>query len=367
MESMVLLKASDYTVAWLCALPKSELTAARKMLDEEHQQLAIRWHDENYYFYGAINRHNVVIVCMPPGLPGSVSASNMVYPLQQTFRNLKVHLFVGIGGGVPCQPPKPNATDDIHLGDVVVGWPDVTGNPAVVQYDLRIQEHGKFKLLGTLDKPERHLISALGAILSNREMGDTRTGFQRHLKRLDDLELFSHPGLAQDKLYAPNYRHANGEPDCSLCDVRQLIKREPRRSKDPIFHQGTILSGNSVMKDAKLRDELSRQFYNASCFEMEAAGVVNETYCLVIRGISDYSDSHKADDKNGEGSWQRYAAATAAAFAREFLSVVPHKTMKSIKTIELPSQQSHAQQGVYSPAQVGGYGAGQAYNQGHAV
>lgn len=35
--------------------------------------------------------------------------------------------------------------------------------------------------------------------------------------------------------------------------------------------------------------------------------------CLSIRGICDYSDSHKNKD------WQRYAAATAAAYAREFI------------------------------------------------
>jgi hypothetical protein len=46
---------------------------------------------------------------------------------------------------------------------------------------------------------------------------------------------------------------------------------------------------------------------------MEAAGVMDETRCLVIRGIADYSDSHKNQ------FWQDYAAATAASFAREFL------------------------------------------------
>lgn len=43
---------------------------------------------------------------------------------------------------------------------------------------------------------------------------------------------------------------------------------------------------------------------------MEAAGLMNNFPCLVIRGISDYADSHKND------SWQDYAALAAAAFAR---------------------------------------------------
>lgn len=50
---------------------------------------------------------------------------------------------------------------------------------------------------------------------------------------------------------------------------------------------------------------------------MEAAGLMNSFPCLVIRGICDYADSHKND------RWQRYAASTAAAYAKEILSVVP--------------------------------------------
>ena len=38
--------------------------------------------------------------------------------------------------------------------------------------------------------------------------------------------------------------------------------------------------------------------------------------CLVIRGICDYSDTHK------KKNWQPYAAATAAAYAKELLGVI---------------------------------------------
>ena len=353
--------ASQYTVVWLCALPKSELTAARLMLDKEYPPLPVALHDSNLYYYGAIDGHNVVIVCMPPGRPGSVSASYMVHPLQQAFPNLKVHLFVGIGGGVPCQFSDSEPTNDIHLGDVVVGWPEVTGNPAVVQYDLKIQEDGKFTLLGTLDMPHRHLLTALGAILSNREIGHPHTSFQRHLSRLNLYPKFSHPGHELDRLFSQDCLHVDGESDCSRCDAGQLVKREPRRTQDPIFHQGTILSGNSVMKDARQRDQLSKQFHNALCFEMETAGVINEIHCLVIRGISDYSDSHKADDKISQGSWQRYAAATAAAFAREFLCVLPCKTVESMDSIQLANKHIYPQHGVQSPAQFGVGGVEKGY------
>ena len=52
------------------------------------------------------------------------------------------------------------------------------------------------------------------------------------------------------------------------------------------------------------------------CFEMEAAGLMDEFPCLVIRGICDYSDSHKNDE------WHKYAALTAAAYVREVLHML---------------------------------------------
>lgn len=49
--------------------------------------------------------------------------------------------------------------------------------------------------------------------------------------------------------------------------------------------------------------------------DMKAAGLMNNYPCLVIRGICDYADSHKNKD------WQGYAAAVAAAYAKELLFV----------------------------------------------
>ncbi|EXJ67808.1 uncharacterized protein A1O5_09154 [Cladophialophora psammophila CBS 110553] len=50
---------------------------------------------------------------------------------------------------------------------------------------------------------------------------------------------------------------------------------------------------------------------------MEAAGLMDSFPCLVMRGICDYADSHKNNQR------QSYAAATAAAFMKEMLSVIP--------------------------------------------
>jgi hypothetical protein len=50
---------------------------------------------------------------------------------------------------------------------------------------------------------------------------------------------------------------------------------------------------------------------------MEAAGIMDIIPCLAVRGICDYSDSHKNKE------WQRYAAATAAAYTRVLLVGMP--------------------------------------------
>src|SRR3954447_10782956 len=70
------------------------------------------------------------------------------------------------------------------------------------------------------------------------------------------------------------------------------------------------------MRDGATRDSVSSEFGSVLCFEMEAAGLMNNFPCIVIRGICDYADSHK------NKRWQAYAAGTAAAYAKELLSVI---------------------------------------------
>ncbi len=319
------LSAEDYTVGWLCALPKSELVAAIKMLDTKHPTLQLGDNDSNTYTYGSINRHNVVIACMPPGMPGPVSAQKLVQPLNKSFPNMRIHLFVGIGGGVPRNSVPQDPNKDVHLGDVVVGWAEETGAPSVVPWDfVRYYGEEKIESLGSLDKPDRRLLSALSVMLSDRELGEY--AFHEHLTRLATLDNFAYPGLEKDKLYSPDFEHVDTDPNstCDHCDPTRLAQREPRKKKEPVFHQGTIASGSSVIKNARKRDEISKKFNGALCIEMEAAGVMDDTRCLVIRGIADYADSHK------NGRWQNYAAATAAAFARQFLFTIQPQVVKEI-------------------------------------
>ena len=104
--------------------------------------------DENTYVFGEMEGHNVVIACMPPQDIGNLSAPKLVQPLKRSFPRKTLHISVGIGGGIPRNTPRRDSNEDVHLGDVVVGWAEQSGIPAVVQYDLvRQYVEGRVELL----------------------------------------------------------------------------------------------------------------------------------------------------------------------------------------------------------------------------
>jgi hypothetical protein len=140
------------------------------------------------------------------------------------------------------------------------------------------------------------------------------------------LPRYCFPTTLANNLFPPNLVHQGGK-SCVGCGLENSIRREARHCTLPIIHYGIIASGNLVMKDAIERDRISRDLGGVLCFEMEAAGLMNNFPCLVIRGISDYADSHKND------GWQRYAAATAAAFTKELLNNLAPASVAETPTI----------------------------------
>ncbi|OJJ98452.1 hypothetical protein ASPACDRAFT_44962 [Aspergillus aculeatus ATCC 16872] len=106
------------------------------------------------------------------------------------------------------------------------------------------------------------------------------------------------------------YDHQLNESICQSCDGQyEVLRPECSDPRQPVIHCGVIASGDRVIKDARERDLISRSVEGAICFEKEAAGLMNDFRCIVIRGISDYADLHKND------VWRSYAAAAAAAAA----------------------------------------------------
>ena len=78
-----------------------------------------------------------------------------------------------------------------------------------------------------------------------------------------------------------------------------------------------------MVKDSVVRDQLGEEF-EAKYVEIKAAGLMDNFPCLVIRGVCNYADAHKND------VWHRYAATTAAAYAKEVLLIVPPKAVSQI-------------------------------------
>lgn len=314
------------------------------MLDEVHQNLDLAPGDKSMYTLGEIEGHNIAIACLPAGSMGIVPAATVAANMLRSFPKIRFGLMVGIGGGAPARRARPS--EDIRLGDVVVGIPtnDLGG---VVKYDRgKVVAGGEFVHTGLLNMPPAPLTNAVAKLRGIHE--SRRTAVPRYVTAMigkvmesedanpDFEDQYSCPHLKYDQLFQADYDHnevqddeededeeplSDGDEDddiplpCRQCDPARLVPRKPRKIPGPVIHYGTIASADLVMRHGLSRERI-RKKYGILCFEMEAAGLMNDFPCLVIRGICDYSDTHK------HKIWQRYAAATAAAYAKELLQVV---------------------------------------------
>ncbi|KAI8648834.1 hypothetical protein NCS56_01499400 [Fusarium sp. Ph1] len=246
-----MLDALDYTIGWICASP-TESRAARMFLDEEHRQPKWRLpNDTNSYMLGTMGRRNVVTGALPTGEYRTASAARVAINMLRSFPNVKIGLMVGL-----------------------MTHHEMDGNGLLKKVNEALESWPSLK----------------------REYGRPLPG--------------------TDFLFESDFVHTGGS--CASCcgqDSTKVIRRparEPDIDDDPAVHYGTIALGNTLMKDTLLRDTLADQ-ENVLCFGMEAAGLMNRFPCLIIRGICDYSDSHKSEE------WQGFAAMAAAAYAKDLI------------------------------------------------
>ncbi|KAI0517880.1 nucleoside phosphorylase domain-containing protein [Xylaria bambusicola] len=330
---------NDYTVGWICALPK-EQTAAIAMLDQRHSDLPRLPNDHNTYALGSINNHNIVITCLPTGKIGTVSAATVATQMVNAFPSIKFGLMVGIGGGIRLQ---------VRLGDIVVGTP-IGPYPGVVQWDMGKEGENNFTRTGSLNNPPSLLLGAVSRLRTEHELGDSKMSAyvnemvsnypllaSKYLRSesLEDVRFkakyihrsnnIEHPTPSDTDAYsAEEEEEEEGEETCQYCDKTQVVERKPR---DMRVHYGLIASGNSVVKSATFRDKLQKDLGgDVLCVEMEAAGLMDNFPCLVIRGICDYADSHK------NKAWQEHAAALAAAYAKELLGQIQPSEIERERT-----------------------------------
>lgn len=253
---------------------------------------------------------------------------------------------VGIGGGAPSPPDR-----DIRLGDIVVSSPG-DGKGGVFQYDFgKTIQQQDFQETRFLNQPPTALRTAVIdlKVEHRRRPGSLEKAINSILEKEEEglREELSRPDVGSDRLYRCNFIHPPNkknicEETCGV-DPSNLIPRPDRtkRPHAPVVHYGLIASGNQLMKDALRRDELADK-KQVLCFEMEAAGLMDDFPCLVVRGICDYSDTHKNDE------WQGYAALAAAAYAKDLLKRIPPDDVEAEKRIaDIVSGQS---KGIQEPS-----------------
>ena len=340
----------QFEVAIICALPL-EYDAASLLFDEfwdnDNGQLGKAPGDSNTYTTGRIGRHNVVLVLLPH--MGKVNAASASACLRMSYARIRLEILLGICGAVPVLESENHR--EVLLGDVVL-------SNQVVQHDFgRLYPDGfirKDSIKDNLSKPNKEILSLLAVIQT--ELGlqqlQEKTAFflgqlQGKATYIKRRACYSYPGTSCDKLFEAGYRHmhhvpsncicqqwkVNSDPVCenainsscdSLgCDRAYLIERHRLKQLDelglgsgespmPFIHVGAIASGDTVVKSGEHRDAIAKKD-NVIAFEMEGAGIWNETPCLIIKGVCYYSDSHK------NKVWQDFAAATAASSAKAIL------------------------------------------------
>lgn len=302
-----LLDPAVYTLVWIAPL-EIEARAALALFDKIHDgHFAVtRGHD--YVFHaGEIAGYNTILATLTPGSYGTGSAAALASQVKILFPNLWLGLLVGLAAGLPRLSHPELTNRDIRLGDILVAQPS-SRRDALVAYDLGrvVDGSGRVELLR-----DGHVLATIAPLVLSaasklRQRPDrTANAFWQHYQQIkdeaydDDGNTFADPGQDKDIFW-------NGSAQ---------VERPLRSQRTRVWY-GSIGSGDKLMRDGITRDKLRDEF-DLIGLEMEAAGVINSIPVGVIRGVCDYGDGAK--DKQ----WQPYAAAVAAAYAKELLLTMP--------------------------------------------
>lgn len=343
---------ADFHFAVICALPL-EYDAVYDSLDEvwTDKDYEKAGGDPNRYATGCMGELPVVLLLLP-GM-GKVEAASAAASLRSSYQNLSLALVVGVCGAVPYLADG----TEVILGDVII-------SKYIVRYDFGRQHPNEFTLKtaieDTLGRPnkETRILSALLDTSSGRDkLEDDAQVFlqqlQDKIRKTKYQGKYDYVGIWHDRLFRPNYRHKHSGAEAEACNIcaaccndtdpvcesalelkcanlgcsddslvtrtrlrkrRLSVQTDNREGPALAIHTGGVGTADTVMKSGNLRDKISKRD-KIIAFEMEGAGVWDELpSCIVIKGVSDYADSHKPK------GWQKYAAATAASTAKAVLT-----------------------------------------------
>lgn len=148
--------------------------------------------------------HNVVILCLPCGVYGTVAAATAADHLRASFRSLRFGLLVGIGGGSPSKQA------DIRLWDVVVSTPTENFGGVISHDQGKTMREGVLKRTSTLDKPPQALLKAVSRLRAEHHSRDSQIlEYLSTITKRDPalLREFARPPRQLDRLFEAQYEH----------------------------------------------------------------------------------------------------------------------------------------------------------------
>ncbi|KAF3213423.1 hypothetical protein TWF679_005240 [Orbilia oligospora] len=320
-------KHEDYEVGWICFKPV-EYTAALLILDERHPSLPNQ-HLDKYikYILGRIGGYNIVVAHLIGDRYGQQDVNRaLIKRLHTIFTSIRFSLVVGVGAGMPNGKVDIRLGDfaaaikfDVRLGDVVVGT-------NVIQWDS--EGDGSIQMIGSTPPPELLRNAAINQQTQTESVDNYDEKISKYisdgLTKYPQLEdIYSRPIPSTDVLYAPDYYHNTGGYTCELCDPTRIITRPQRDNEKTNIHYGFIASSNRMAKHGLERDKISSDLGGIHCLDIGLASLMDGIPFLAIRGICDYSDSHR------NKIWERYASITAASVAKDILMMVPEAEIRT--------------------------------------
>ena len=302
-----------FTTLLICKEPLS-LFALEPMLDKVyHIDVAPRLAVFGEYaespkvaIFGRLAEQNIVIVMTADQPDKEAKFTGTTRPTSSTYESFETVLYVSMVGGAP------SPDHDIRLGDVVVAANGHFVESAVDCYTFR---NHKGQSIGC----DAHRVATS---LNDLYLDDSSWGRQ----------MFQKPDRATDLLFESDFHHVGITSSCQECDPARLVERSPRMDDaKPVIHYGNIAQTAYVLEDGRTREEL-RDRLDVLSFELGLgpflSGIRGTSKFVAIQGISDYADSHKSK------IWRNYAAAAAAATAKEYLRtlqpsvILPYSAMR---------------------------------------
>ena len=287
---------NNVTFGIVTALPK-EYAAVKKMLLDAHEVFNKDRNNGERYLTGKIRSadgqtHNVALMISGEG---NNKAALRCTEMLRFFPSIKAVVMCGIAGGVP-NPDQ--LSDHVRLGDIVV-------STHVLQYDYGKKRGNEWEYKAVPIGISTLFRRAFAKIQADEY--DEKYEWRHYIDNYG-VNRFEKPMPDTDRIFSADGKELR-HPDDST------------RTKYPKVHYGCIASGNMVLKDVHLREQLRDQF-GIKAIEMEGSGLTDaasdgKVDFTIVRGICDYCDNYKND------LWQEYAALVAAAYTVSLLENIP--------------------------------------------